>query len=59
VTRHRGWLAAATFILFALLAQAALAEMVEVAPGVGVTKKTYYGAPLNEQSFYGFVRKAL
>ena len=57
MTRHRGWLATATLILFALLAQAASAETVEVAPGVRVTKKTYYAAPLNEQPFYGFARK--
>jgi len=35
----------------------ALAETVEVAPGVQVTKKTY-SAPVNEQPFYGFVEKS-
>src|SRR5262245_52194339 len=42
-------------LLFCLcLTGAAFAEMVEVAPGVTVTKKTY-NAPANEQPFYGFV----
>jgi Tfp pilus assembly protein PilF len=35
----------------------ALAEMVEVAPGVKVTRKVY-SAPVNEQPFYGFVEKS-
>lgn len=35
----------------------ALAESVEVAPGVKVTKKVY-SAPVNEQPFYGFVEKS-
>ncbi len=34
----------------------AAAEMVEVTPGVQVTKRTY-SAPSNEQPFYGFVVK--
>jgi Tfp pilus assembly protein PilF len=44
--------------LLAALASArpALAETVEVAPGVQVTKKTY-SAPTNEQPFFGFVVK--
>jgi Flp pilus assembly protein TadD len=37
--------------------EAALAEMVEVAPGVRVTRKVY-SAPINEQPFYGFVEKS-
>ncbi len=37
--------------------QPALAETVEVAPGVKVTKKVY-SAPINEQPFYGFVEKS-
>lgn len=37
-------------------AGAAHAEMVEVAPGVQVTKTTY-DAPVNEQPFYGFITK--
>jgi Tfp pilus assembly protein PilF len=40
-------------ILGLCLAGTAFAEMVEVAPGVRVTKKTF-NAPLNEQPFYGF-----
>ena len=39
-----------------LVAGAAAAETVEVAPGVQVTKRTY-SAPSNEQPFYGFVAK--
>jgi predicted Zn-dependent protease len=39
-----------------LSVQPALAETVEVAPGVKVTKKVY-SAPVNEQPFYGFVEK--
>jgi predicted Zn-dependent protease len=35
----------------------ALAETVEVAPGVKVTRKTY-SAPINEQPFYGFAEKS-
>jgi Tfp pilus assembly protein PilF len=34
----------------------AVAEIVEVAPGVQVTKKTY-SAPANEQPFFGFIVK--
>jgi Tfp pilus assembly protein PilF len=37
--------------------QPALAETVEVAPGVKVTRKVY-SAPINEQPFYGFVEKS-
>jgi predicted Zn-dependent protease len=37
--------------------QPALAETIEVAPGVTLTKKVY-SAPLNEQPFYGFVEKS-
>jgi tetratricopeptide (TPR) repeat protein len=39
-----------------LSVQPARAEMVEVAPGVRVTKKVY-SAPINEQPFFGFVEK--
>lgn len=39
-----------------LSVQPARAEMVEVAPGVKVTKKVYSG-PINEQPFFGFVEK--
>jgi Tfp pilus assembly protein PilF len=35
----------------------ALAETVEVAPGIQVTKKSYSG-PVNEQPFYGFAEKS-
>jgi Tfp pilus assembly protein PilF len=35
----------------------ALAQTIEVAPGIQVTKKTY-SAPINEQPFYGFVEKS-
>jgi predicted Zn-dependent protease len=37
-------------------AGAAVAQTVEVAPGVQVTKKTYQ-APINEQPFFGFAEK--
>lgn len=40
-----------------LSVQPALAETVEIAPGVKVTKKVY-SAPVNEQPFYGFVEKS-
>ena len=36
---------------------AAAAEMVEVAPGVQVTKRSYT-APVNEQPFFGFAAKS-
>jgi hypothetical protein len=39
-----------------VLAGAASAETIEVAPGVQVTKKAYSG-PSNEQPFFGFVVK--
>jgi Tfp pilus assembly protein PilF len=45
-------------LLFVLISiRPALAEMVEVAPGVMVTRKVY-SAPINEQPFYGFVEKS-
>jgi predicted Zn-dependent protease len=46
-------------VLLALLmfAPPALAETVEVAPGIQVTRRTY-SAPINEQPFYGFVEKS-
>lgn len=48
--------AAALLIAMLALASPAIAETVEVAPGVRVTKKTY-SAPVNEQPFFGFVAK--
>lgn len=47
------WLMALAVLCFA---GAARAEMVEVAPGVQVTKKTF-DAPADEQPFYGFAPK--
>jgi Tfp pilus assembly protein PilF len=44
------------FIVALALVSPALAEMVEVAPGVRVTKKTF-AAPVNEQPFYSFIEK--
>ena len=44
-----------SLLLVMCLAGAALAEMVEVAPGIRVTKKTF-AAPANEQPFYGFIK---
>jgi predicted Zn-dependent protease len=44
----------ALLVLTLMLACPAVAEMVEVAPGVHVTKKTY-PVPDNEQPFFGFV----
>jgi predicted Zn-dependent protease len=49
--RAVAWLALLIFV------PPALAETVEVAPGVQVTRKTY-SAPVNEQPFYGFVEKS-
>ncbi len=43
-------------LLLGCLASGATAQMVEVAPGIRVTKKTY-NAALNEQPFYGFMDK--
>jgi Tfp pilus assembly protein PilF len=55
--RCRGWIGLLPVICaLLLLAGAASAETVEVAPGVRVTKKTY-SAPSNEQPFFGFVVK--
>jgi Tfp pilus assembly protein PilF len=48
--------ATAVFVLALALVSPALAETVEIAPGVRVTKKTY-SAPVNEQPFYGFIEK--
>ncbi|MDB5581012.1 MAG: Tetratricopeptide 2 [Bradyrhizobium sp.] len=48
--------AAAVFILVLALLSPAIAETVEIAPGVRVTKKTF-AAPVNEQPFYGFIEK--
>jgi hypothetical protein len=45
-----------SFLAAAGFAHAALAESVEVAPGIQVTKKTY-SAPVNEQPFFGFTVK--
>jgi Tfp pilus assembly protein PilF len=47
---------AARMILMLMLVCPAVAETLEVAPGVYVTKKTY-PAPDNEQPFFGFVTK--
>jgi predicted Zn-dependent protease len=44
------------FVLMLALISSAVAETVEVAPGVRVTKKTY-AVPANEQPFFGFVTK--
>jgi predicted Zn-dependent protease len=41
-----------------LSVQPALAETVEVTPGVKVTRKVY-SAPVNEQPFYGFAEKSV
>ena len=46
----------AALVVTLALATSAVAETVEVAPGVQVTKRTYK-TPLNEQPFYGFVPK--
>jgi len=56
MTRNGGRL---TLALAALLLATgiAAAEMVEVAPGVQVTKKTYANAPIAEQPFFGFADK--
>jgi predicted Zn-dependent protease len=57
-----GWFCfASTARLLALLsatgfAHAALAETVEIAPGISVSKHTY-SAPVNEQPFFGFAVK--
>jgi Tfp pilus assembly protein PilF len=51
ICRALVWLALLMFV------HPGLAETVEVAPGVQVTKKTY-SAPVNEQPFYGFVVKS-
>jgi predicted Zn-dependent protease len=40
-----------------LFTKAAFAEIIEVAPGVKVTRKTFSG-PINEQPFYGFAEKS-
>ena len=47
---------AAALLAALLLSMPARAEMVDVAPGVQVTKRSYK-APLNEQPFFGFVAK--
>ena len=44
------------FLAALAFGHAALAETVEVAPGIQVTKKTY-SAPVNEQPFFGFAVK--
>ncbi len=48
--------AAAFLALLIGTAQAAAADIVEVAPGISVSKKKY-DAPANEQPFFGFVDK--
>ncbi|MDB5654089.1 MAG: Tetratricopeptide 2, partial [Tardiphaga sp.] len=47
---------AALSVALMLSAAPACAELIEVAPGVQVTKRSY-NAPLNEQPFFGFVTK--
>jgi predicted Zn-dependent protease len=47
---------AAALVAALLLSLPARAEMIKVAPGVQVTKRSYK-APLNEQPFFGFVTK--
>jgi len=54
--RNAGRLALALAALL-LATGIAAAEMVEVAPGVQVTKKTYAKAPVAEQPFFGFAEK--
>jgi Tfp pilus assembly protein PilF len=46
-----------TLLVVLISIQPALAETVEIAPGVRVTRKVYSG-PVNEQPFYGFVDKS-
>jgi predicted Zn-dependent protease len=48
---------AIALLLVLISIEPALAETVEVAPGVRVTKKVY-SAPANEQPFYGFAEKS-
>ena len=56
--RFSVWFAAAMALLLVQISIGpALAETVEVAPGVKVTKKAY-SAPVNEQPFYGFAEKS-
>ena len=40
-------------LIWLFLAAPATAEMVEVAPGVSITRKSF-DAPINEQPFFGF-----
>jgi Tfp pilus assembly protein PilF len=57
-TSARSWVSSFTVVCALLFfTGAVLAETVEVAPGVIVTKKVY-PAPVNEQPFYGFVEKS-
>jgi len=46
----------ASLFILALLVSPAFAEVVQVAPGLSITKKTY-SVPQNEQPFYGFSGK--
>lgn len=55
MTFGSGWKRLSMGLLFCLcLVGAAFAEMVEVAPGINVTKRTFPG-PGNEQPFFGFI----
>ena len=51
--RYFGWSRFSRRLAFG---HSALAETVEVAPGIQVTKRTY-SAPVNEQPFFGFAVK--
>jgi Tfp pilus assembly protein PilF len=44
-------------VMMLALPLSAVAETVEVAPGVQVTKRSYTPAPINEQPFFGFAAK--
>ena len=58
MNRFENYLRAAIYAVALTLAStlSAVAETVEVAPGVQVTKRTYK-APINEQPFFGFAAK--
>lgn len=58
MSRFENYLRAAIYAVALTLAStlSAVAETVEVAPGVQVTKRTYK-APVNEQPFFGFAAK--
>ena len=58
MNRFENYLRAAIYAVALTLAStlSAVAETVEVAPGVQLTKRTYK-APINEQPFFGFAAK--